>query len=510
MSARISRLFAFVGALACAPLTIAEARPTAPHLAPIAAQPGSFGDVRLRALVRDRSNLPVPGVRLRFRVRLDGQAKQKSGDALPAVDSFVVDAVTDSAGAASATIQAPATAASNAWFRGTVTADVSPAPDAETAALSTVPLRIVQTIPATAPSSLYATDTPTLTVFDAPTRMVDGFPFWAAKDGSTKKIVVLVEGFDLDNVLNASDAMRLVAPAGDPLRQHGIGFIVVNFANSHKALETHAERVTEAIQTAAKLSGGKVAVAGLSMGGLISRYSLCAAEKTGTPLPVHTLLLLDTPNRGATINAGLQAITLRYGTPADRKKLTSEAARELLQFMPADVKWKPVGLLPPLLGRLVPSEWKNDTHYHDAFMAHLKAQGGKNGYPTQCRVVSVANSSRNGAPEFLRGDLLTLWLPFARWTLPAQPADHAPGSLIPPLYVQRYTQIYPFGLAGSYLRSAPTFVSAESALDARADETPPFAAWYARPDNLPPLAHDDVDLGAAAFTVRELLAAPWQ
>jgi hypothetical protein len=75
--------------------------------------------------------------------------------------------------------------------------------------------------------------------------------------------------------------------------------------------------------------------------------------------------------------------------------------------------------------------------------------------------------------------------------------------------VDRFLVRYPLGLAGAYLRSAPTFLPSESALDAAPDETPPFAAWYARPDDLPPLAHDDIDPGAARFVVRELLRADW-
>lgn len=99
-----------------------------------------------------------------------------------------------------------------------------------------------------------------------------------------------------------------------------------------------------------------------------------------------------------------------------------------------------------------------------------------------------------------------MWLPWTfGWTLPAAEEDLRPGSLLPPDYRNRFRAYLPLGIAGAYLRRAPTFVSAESALDADPNEQPPFDAWYARADNLPALSHDDMDGGAAAFVVRQIL-----
>ena len=149
------------------------------------------------------------------------------------------------------------------------------------------------------------------------------------------------------------------------------------------------------------------------------------------------------------------------------------------------------------------------TSAHRAFFDRLRALNDRRGYPKQCRVVAVANSSRRG--EGGSRDLLYLWLPWTySWTLRGGVDDRAPGSLLPPFYVNRFKTTLPFGIAGAYLRSAPTFVPAESALDAGPDETPPFNTWYARPDNAPALAHDQADPGAGAFIVRELLRAGWQ
>ena len=125
----------------------------------------------------------------------------------------------------------------------------------------------------------------------------------------------------------------------------------------------------------------------------------------------------------------------------------------------------------------------------------------------------MANSSRRAAAPGSSAAtaaspacLLRMWLPWGcGWTLPAAAADRAAGSVMPRVYAEQFRVNYPLGLAGAYLRGAPTFLPNASALDAGPGEAPPFDAWYARPDGLEPLAHDRVDPGAAAFAVRELL-----
>jgi hypothetical protein len=155
----------------------------------------------------------------------------------------------------------------------------------------------------------------------------------------------------------------------------------------------------------------------------------------------------------------------------------------------------------------VPVRWTPDTSGHQAFFARLRALNDNNGYPKRTRTIAVANGSRrvrrnNVTPP----DLFRMWLPWTfGWTLKAAPEDLNPGSLLPPDYRNRFRAYLPLGIAGAYLRTAPTFVSAESALDAGPDDRPPFAAWYARPDDLPALSHDDVDAGVAAFVVGEIL-----
>ena len=156
----------------------------------------------------------------------------------------------------------------------------------------------------------------------------------------------------------------------------------------------------------------------------------------------------------------------------------------------------------------MPVSCREDATDHAAFYDRLHQLNDRNGYPKRCRVIGISSGSRTG--NSAGGTLLKLWVPFdLGWTLPASPADYAPGSVLPPYYVGRFTTLYPLGMAGATLRLAPTFIPTESALDAGPGQTPPFDAWYARPDNAPPIPHDSVAPDEARFVVGALLASDW-
>ena len=426
---------------------------------------------------------------------------------------FTQIASTDSEGRAAARVIGPGGAGrgKTPWFRGRALASVYVAAADREVSLIDPPSENQPVALPTSPNLGNPTGDSTLrfslTAFEEANAHIGGFPVWTASNGKTNRIVVLLEGFDIYNDYSAADVMRLVSEAGDVLRRLGISFLVVNYPNSFQSPDQLAPLAAKAIQAAAQATGHKVTLAGLSMGGLVARWALVEAENQGAPLPVHTLLQLDTPNRGANINPGLQALISRYGSPSDRKGIQSAAAGALLFSRPTDIRWKRLGV--PLTDRLVPARWTDDTSAHDSFYRRLRALNRKHGYPMTCRCVAVANSSRSIAKEET-GDLLHLWLPFSfSWMLRARPIDHAPGSVLPDQYSERFVSEYPFGIAGSRLTFSPTFIPASSALDAAAGETPPFDAFYARPDNLPNRAHDDIDSGAAKFVVREILSEAW-
>lgn len=500
---------------------------------PAAASPPStdgFSDVVLYTRVVDRQGKAVSGARLHFSARLTGLSRAPGNAEHTRTDAFslTTDAVTGPDGLARARF-GPA----SPWFRGHVEAQVTPAsppttpgaePEEPISPLENLSLLVEQNIPASPGESidpaarvgLHAA--PVIHVYDLPDTYVDRFPVWLGQDGKMDRVVVLVEGFDLYNRYSATDNLRLAESGVDPLRASGVDVVVVNFADSHLPPDQLAPRVDEAVRAASRAAGGApVAVVGLSAGGLASRWALSSAEAAGTPLPVHTLMLLDTPNRGANVNPALQAISLRYGTPEDRAAVSSLASRTLLRQPIWDISqadWERVGLALPLISRMVPTAVHPDTETFEQFYARLHALNDRNGYPKSCRVIGVANSARlRSADEQLRVDLLRqglmyMWLPGNQfWTLPTAPADVEAGSLMPDEFLERFKQSKFNHSGGTYLYGAPTFLPTESALDAGLDETPPFDAWFALPSGSRLYAHDEVAPEVAAFVVRSLLEA---
>jgi hypothetical protein len=346
-----------------------------------------------------------------------------------------------------------------------------------------------------------------LPVIPEPDRRVDGFPVWLGKDGTLDRVIVLVEGFDLYNAMEAPDLLRLVAPAADRLLAAGMDLLVVDFPDSHLAPDELAPLLTRAVRAASDATGGKkVAVVGLSGGGIVARWALVSAETAGAPLPVETLVLFDTPNRGARLHPALQALVLRYGERQDREAISCGSAYALIGQIPSEVNWRVIGVPFPNARRRVPAHCTPDSSKSTAFFERLWALNDHRGYPKQCRVVAVAQGSRVSKRK--TGDLYRMWLPGGQdWTLKMGEADCAPGSLLPLLMSSRFRIKMPLGIAGAYLRSIPTFMPTESALDSGPGEPPPFDAWYARPDNAPPIAHDGVDPGAVDFITGVLLGA---
>lgn len=492
-------LFCHLWGSALLTLCLSHARPAVAEMPPDAYTP-----VVVQARVTDRQGHPVTHLPVRLAVDLNGVALEDDGRSEGISTAMAQTVRTDLSGLATLRLSGLPWTHEHNWYRGSVhlTASLPRDPRREISPLGAETVSETREVPDSGPS--LPSPIPTLQIYEEADRNVGGFPVWSARSGGLDKIVVCLEGFDLYNRISATDLMQILSPAADALRAEGISILVVHFPDSHLTPDKLAPRAAEAIQAAATAAGHPVAVVGLSAGGIIARWALVNAEQSGTPLPVHTFLSMDCPNRGARMNPQLQAMVQRYGTPADKAALSCEAARVLLDCRPADVRWQRIGL--PEMGREMPVRCRADTTDHAAFYERLHRLNDHNGYPKQCRLISVSSGSRHGRD--LSGPLMRLWVPFnLGWTLTAAPADTAPGSVLPPYYIKRFTTVYPLGIAGATLRRAPTFIPTASALDAGPDETPPFDAWYARPDTAPPIPHDSVAPEEARFVVGALLAS---
>ena len=320
-------------------LVIAQAIPAAAEM-----PANAYGPVVLRARVLDRQGRPVAGLPLRFTADLNGVALRESGAGEGVMVGGTRTVSTDEAGLATWQISGLPWTHEAHWFRGRVSLTVALPKDGHREL--TVIGDGAETEALTLPTAEGASAPLTFQVYEEADRHIGGFPVWTALDGRMDKVVVVLEGFDLYNRISATDLMGLISPASDALRARGVSVLVVHFPDSHLTPDKLAPYAAQAIQAASRASGHSVAVVGLSAGGIIGRFALVQAEEGGTPLPVNTFLSMDCPNRGARMNPQLQAIVLRYGTPADKAALASAKPRASCWTRPARRRahWKWIGL----------------------------------------------------------------------------------------------------------------------------------------------------------------------
>jgi hypothetical protein len=211
---------------------------------------------------------------------------------------------------------------------------------------------------------------------------------------------VVVEGFDLDNSMNWDELYALLNEENliETLRADGYDPVVLNFTDATDYLQRNAFALVDLLQQVRSVVGEQttVALAGASMGGLVSRYALAYMETNGLPHSVRTFISFDAPHLGANIPLGLQYwISFFSGQSSDAAQFLSElnrpAARQMLVYHYTDPAGS-TGQPDPLRG---------------TFATELAAVGS---WPSQPRLVAIANGSDNGTGEpFAPGAQIIQW-----------------------------------------------------------------------------------------------------
>jgi hypothetical protein len=225
----------------------------------------------------------------------------------------------------------------------------------------------------------------------------DAYVYLAPGHATLAHPVVVVEGFDLDNSMNWDELYALLNQQNllENLRADGYDAVVLNFTDATDYIQRNAFVLTELLSQvrAAVGPGTTIAVAGASMGGLVSRYALAYMEKNGIPHATRTFISFDGPQLGADIPLGIQYwVKFFSGQSSDAAYLLSRldrpAARQMLVYHYTDPA-TPSGQADPLRGTLA---------------ADLAAIGD---WPALPRRVAIANGSDQGQGEpFAPGDQL--------------------------------------------------------------------------------------------------------
>lgn len=153
--------------------------------------------------------------------------------------------------------------------------------------------------------------------------------------------VVVVEGFDLDNTMDWPALYDLLNQQNllEDLRADGFDAVVLDFTDAVDPIQRNAFVVTELLsQVRAEIAPGQsMALAGASMGGLVSRYALLWLEDQAIDHQVRTWISFDSPQLGANIPLGLQAWVRFFASEAEEadfllSRLRTPAARQMLLY----------------------------------------------------------------------------------------------------------------------------------------------------------------------------------
>jgi hypothetical protein len=217
----------------------------------------------------------------------------------------------------------------------------------------------------------------------------DAYVYLAAGRTTLLNPMVVIEGFDLDNSMNWDELYALLNEQNliENLRADGYDAVVLNFTDATDYLQRNAFVVTELLNQVRAIVGPQttVALAGASMGGLIGRYALAYMETHGMPHSVRTFISFDGPQLGADIPLGIQYwVKFFSGQSTDAASLLASldrpAARQMLVYFYTDP----------------PSPSAQADPLRAGFLADLAAVGS---WPTQPRLVGIANGSNNGTGE---------------------------------------------------------------------------------------------------------------
>lgn len=190
------------------------------------------------------------------------------------------------------------------------------------------------------------------------------------------KVMLLVSGFDALNITPAA-FYRL---GGNELFQKfmnlGYRVYVLTFAFNAQDVKRNAAVTHSAIEYISSLHGNTdIIVAGASMGGVISRYTLAKDEETQKAinstnyLPVSLFVSLDAPQQGAYLAVDL--LQFMYDHDSQNSTLQSTAFQQLVRNNPNS----------------------SAAAVHQAFYNELSSLNDNIGYPTHCLTVGCAFSN---------------------------------------------------------------------------------------------------------------------
>jgi hypothetical protein len=261
--------------------------------------------------------------------------------------------------------------------------------------------------------------------------------------------IVVVEGFDFDDAMGWEELYAILNEQNmlETIRGLGYDIVALNFTHATDYLQRNAFVLVELLEQVNAIidPGQDIALAGASMGGVVSRYALTYMEVNALDPNLRVYISFDAPQRGANIPLGIQYwLAFFADDSADAARLLaaldSPGARQLLAYHHTDPPGA-TGESDPLRGD---------------FVAEMASLGD---YPTGMRKVSIVNGSGSQADQgYPAGDQIIEWeysnilidIIGNIWSVPDGTSQTIFHGLIDPIFFPADEQIVAVGATSPY------------------------------------------------------------
>ncbi len=278
---------------------------------------------------------------------------------------------------------------------------------------------------------------------------------WQGTTPAIDSPFLAVEGIDAENLNNPASYYFSGLPLFNTGRERGADVLILDFAQGGADMRTNAGVVERAINylNAIRTGTRRLDVAGLSMGGVVTRYALARMEHYGRAHNVQRFVSVDAPQQGAWIDLSLQTYVFMNVPESEwPPNLISTAGKQLLQFNLFD-----------------------NYGLHESFFSELNALNG-DGYPHQTvENVGVSFGTPNPNPNVGQRWLRTYDNVYFPGSLPDEShyveqgnREALPGSYLPEDIGEVWVKRFGFVEVNFTRHSNPTFIPYLSALDIRA------------------------------------------
>ena len=212
-----------------------------------------------------------------------------------------------------------------------------------------------------------------------------------------KNPIIIVSGYDPFNTLTTTDAYDNYIngtddKTGDRLRSAGYDIIIYKIGVTQEAIQCNALVLADFIDfiNKSKTGNNELVIMGVSLGGVVSRYTLAYMEQNNRPHCTKLFISFDAPQKGANIPLSIQSLVWDLQGVAILSAIAGST--DLLYLLENLNSRAPMQLLTDY-STTIANGYSYPHAYYTAFFNELKSLNDNYGYPKNCKKVTLVDGS---------------------------------------------------------------------------------------------------------------------